>query len=113
VPEWATVGKPASRERNIITSLDLNSYKQEKFNHKLQAKYKLIEENEVRFEEFQTEDAEYLLVAYGSSARISQKALQLARAEGNKGRILRPITLFPFPKARLYELAGQVKGCFR
>jgi 2-oxoglutarate/2-oxoacid ferredoxin oxidoreductase subunit alpha len=110
VPEWATVGKPSSRERNIITSLDLNSYKQEKFNHKLQAKYKEIEENEVRFEEFQTEDAEYLFVAYGSSARISQKALQLARAEGIKVGLLRPITLFPFPKTRLLELAGQVKG---
>ena len=70
----------------------------------------MIEENEVRFEEFQTGDAEYLLVAYGSSARISQKALQLARAEGIKVGLLRPITLFPFPKHRLNELAGQVKG---
>ncbi|MBE0674443.1 MAG: 3-methyl-2-oxobutanoate dehydrogenase subunit VorB [Bacteroidales bacterium] len=110
VPEWATVGKPASRERNIITSLDLDSYKQEKFNHKLQEKYRKIEENEIRFEEFQTEDAEYLMVAYGSSARISQKALQLARAEGIKVGLLRPITLFPFPKQRLNELADKVKG---
>jgi 2-oxoglutarate ferredoxin oxidoreductase subunit alpha len=110
VPEWATVGKPASRERNIITSLDLDSYKQEKFNHKLQEKYRKIEENEIRFEEFQTEDAEYLMVAYGSSARISQKALQLARAEGIKVGLLRPITLFPFPKQRLNELADRVKG---
>jgi len=110
IPEWATVGKPASRERNIITSLDLNSYQQEKFNHKLQDKYREIEKNEVRFEEFQTEDAEYLIVAYGSSARISQKAIQLARAEGIKVGLLRPITLFPFPKIRLAELALKVKG---
>ncbi len=107
---WATTGKPASRERNIITSLELDSKKQEIFNHKLQEKYRKIEENEVRFEEFQTEDAEYLIVAYGSSARISQKAIQIARAEGIKVGLLRPITLFPFPKKRLNEIAGKVKG---
>lgn len=109
-PAWATTGKPASRERNIITSLELDSLKQEKFNHKLQEKYRLIEENEVRFEEFSTDDAEYLIVAYGSSARISQKALQLARAEGIRVGLLRPITLYPFPKKRLNELAAKVKG---
>lgn len=107
---WATTGKPAERERNIITSLELDSKKQEIFNHKLQEKYRKIEENEVRFEEFQTEDAEYLIVAYGSSARISQKAIQIAREEGIKVGLLRPITLFPFPKKRLNELADKVKG---
>ncbi len=110
VPGWATTGKPATRERNIITSLDLDSAKQEKFVQKLVEKYRVIEENEVRYEEFMVEDAEYLLVAYGSSARISQKALQLGRAEGIKVGLLRPITLFPFPKVRLNQLAGQVKG---
>jgi len=107
---WATTGKDDNRERNIITSLDLDSNKQEIFNHKLQAKYKEMEENEVRFEETQTEDAEYLLVAYGTSARICQKAVQLARKSGLKVGLLRPITLFPFPKKRLLELSKQVKG---
>ncbi|MDX9773050.1 MAG: 3-methyl-2-oxobutanoate dehydrogenase subunit VorB [Bacteroidales bacterium] len=107
---WATTGKPATRERNIITSLDLDPERQEKFNLKLIAKYREMEEKEVRFEEFMTDDAEYLLVAYGTSARICQKALQLARAEGIKAGLLRPITLFPFPKKRLGELAERVNG---
>jgi 2-oxoglutarate ferredoxin oxidoreductase subunit alpha len=107
---WATTGKPDSRERNIITSLDLDSARQERFNLKLVEKYKQVEKNEVRFEEFQTEDADYLLVAYGTSARISQKAIKLARAEGIKVGLLRPITLYPFPKKRLFELSSQVKG---
>jgi len=110
LPEWATTGKTEDRERNIITSLDLNSYKQEEFNHKLQAKYREIEQNEVRFEEFQCDDAEYLLVAYGTSARVCQKTIQLARAEGLKVGLLRPITLFPFPVNVLNKLADQVKG---
>jgi 2-oxoglutarate ferredoxin oxidoreductase subunit alpha len=107
---WATTGKDANRERNIITSLDLDPNKQEEFNHKLQAKYKVIEEKEVRFEEIQTEDAEYLFVAYGTSSRICQKSVQLARAKGIKVGLLRPITLFPFPTKRLLELSKQVKG---
>lgn len=107
---WATTGKPATRERNIITSLDLDSLRQEQFNHKLIAKYREIEEKEVRFEELMTDDADYLFVAYGTSARICQKAMQLAREEGIKVGLLRPITLFPFPKKRLNELADRVKG---
>jgi len=108
-PEWATTGKPASRERNIITSLDLDPYAHEIHNLKLQEKYREIEKNEVRFEEFMTEDAEYLLVAYGTSARVSQKALELARAEGIKAGLLRPITLYPFPYNRIRELAPRMK----
>jgi 2-oxoglutarate ferredoxin oxidoreductase subunit alpha len=108
-PEWATTGKVSTRERNIITSLDLDPYAQEIHNHKLQAKYREIEKNEVRFEEMMTEDAEYLLVAYGTSARVCQKAIQEARAEGIKVGLLRPITLFPFPSKRIAELAGKMK----
>jgi 2-oxoglutarate ferredoxin oxidoreductase subunit alpha len=109
-PEWATTGKLPGRQRNIITSLDLDSNGQEEFNLKLQAKYNVIRENEVRFEEFQCDDAEYLLVAYGTSARVCQKAVQLLRSQGFKVGLLRPITLFPFPSKRINELAGQVKG---
>ena len=109
-PDWATTGKPPSRARNIITSLDLDPYGQELFIHKLQDKYEVIIEKEVRFEEYQTKDAEYLLVAYGTSARVSQKAVQIAREQGIKVGLLRPITLFPFPSKRINELAGQVKG---
>lgn len=107
---WALTGKKAHRAHNTITSLELDSYKQEIFNHKLQAKYKTMEENEVRFEEINCEDAEYLFVAYGSSSRICQKAIQIARAKGIKVGLLRPITLFPYPKNEVKRLAKQVKG---
>ena len=109
VPDWATTGKPPTRERNVITSLDLDPYAQEKFNQKLVAKYNKIRENEVRYEEFQCEDAEYLLVAYGTSARVCQKSIQIARGQGIKVGLLRPITLFPFPTKRINELSGKVK----
>ncbi len=107
---WAITGKTSDRERNIITSLDLDPYKQEKHNLRLQAKYRKIEEYEVRFEEFMLDDAEYAIIAYGSSARISQKAVKLARDKGIKAGLLRPITLFPFPKDQIEELADRVKG---
>jgi 2-oxoglutarate/2-oxoacid ferredoxin oxidoreductase subunit alpha len=110
VPEWATTGKPATRERNIITSLDLDPNRQEVFNDKLLAKYDEIRDKEVRFEEIQCKDADYLLVAYGTSARVCQKAIQLLREQGIRVGLLRPITLFPFPTKRINELAGKVKG---
>src|SRR5512133_746613 len=109
VPEGATTGKPPTRERVIITSLDLDPNGQERFNLKLIAKYNEIREKEVRFEEFQCEDADYILVAYGTSARVCMKSIQLARAKGIKVGLLRPITLFPFPAKRINELAGKVK----
>jgi 2-oxoglutarate ferredoxin oxidoreductase subunit alpha len=107
---WGTWGKPAERGHNIITSLELDSAKQEVFNHKLQAKYRVMEENECRYEEIMCDDAEYIFVAYGSSSRISMKAVQMAREKGIKAGLFRPITLYPFPKKALAERAKQVKG---
>ena len=109
VPEWATTGKPPTRKRNVITSLELDPDRQETFNQKLVSKYNEIREKEVRFEEFRTEDAEYLMVAYGTSARVCQKSVELAREHGIKAGLLRPITLFPFPSKQLNKLAGRVK----
>ncbi|MDR0438311.1 MAG: 3-methyl-2-oxobutanoate dehydrogenase subunit VorB [Bacteroidales bacterium] len=107
---WATVGKTADRERNIITSLNLVSSVQEAHNNKLAEKYKQIEENEVRYEAIQCDDADYVIVAYGSSARIAQKAVDLLRKEGKKVGLLRLITLYPFPKKPIADLAKKVKG---
>lgn len=107
---WATTGKPANRERNIITSLDLDPYQQEIFNHKLQKKYKEIEQNEIRYETINCENADYLIVAYGTSSRISQKAIKLAKEKGINVGLLRPITLWPFPKQAIADLAKKVKG---
>jgi 2-oxoglutarate ferredoxin oxidoreductase subunit alpha len=106
---WATTGKPASRERNIITSLDLDPARQEQHNHHLQEKYSKMQA-EVRFETIQCEDADYIYVAYGSSARIVQKAVHLAREKGIKAGLIRPVTLFPYPSQAIAKMAKRVKG---
>lgn len=108
--DWATTGKPAHRSSNIITSLDLKAEKMEKHVRKIMKKYKKMEKEDMRYETTKCEDAEYLIVAYGSSARIAQKTVNLAREKGIKLGLLRPITLFPFPKKPLLKLAKQVKG---
>lgn len=110
VAPWATNGKPASRERNIITSLSLEADVQEKFNHKLRHKYDIIEENEVKYVEYMTEDAEYLFVAFGCSSRICEAVVDQLREEGIKAGLLRPVTLFPFPKKEIARLSTQVKS---
>lgn len=106
---WATLGHKA-KDRNIITSLELRSEVMEVNNQRFQEKYKKIEENEVRYEEYKCEDAEYVIVAYGSASRICQKTVDLAREQGIKLGLFRPITVWPFPSKRIAELADQVKG---
>ena len=107
---WATTGRIGMRKPNIITSLALVSEEMEKVNLRLQAKYKVIQEKEVRYEEYMTEDADYLIVAFGSAARISKKVISIAREQGIKVGLLRPITLWPFPSKRIAELGKKVKG---
>ncbi len=110
---WAAQGKPAdgSRGRNVVTSLDLDPAGQQKFNDKLQAKYKEVTKNEIRCEAIECDDAEFVMVAYGSSSRICQRVVEMAREEGYKVGLLRPITLFPFPVPQLRALADRgVKG---
>ncbi len=108
--KWATTGRHGRAHGNTVTSLELDPYRQEIVNEKIQAKYKECEEKEVRFEEINCEDADYVIVAYGLSARISSKAVDMLRAEGIKVGLLRPITLFPFPSKRIGELAKKAKG---
>ena len=107
---WATLGKPKDREPNIITSLELDAALMEKNNERFQAKYRVIEQNEVRYQEIECDDADYLLVAFGSAARICLKTIDLARQEGIKVGLLRPITLWPFPTEVLNNYADKVKG---
>lgn len=108
---WATTGRKRGTQRHIVTSLELDSNKMETHNLHLQEKYRMLEENEVRFEEINCNDAEYVFIAYGSSARIAQKAVQLGRTEGIKVGLLRPITLFPFPTKPIQALIKKgVKG---
>jgi 2-oxoglutarate ferredoxin oxidoreductase subunit alpha len=108
--DWATTGKTPDRKRNIVTSLDLDPHKQEQFNAKLQSKYREIERSEVRYKSLLCDDAEYLVVAYGLSARVCQKAMELARDEGIKVGLIRPITLFPYPYEAVETIATRVKG---
>lgn len=107
---WATLGKTPERGPNIITSLELDAAIMEQNNERFQAKYRLIEAEEVLYQEYNCEDAEYLLVAFGSAARICQKAVDMARAQGIKAGLLRPITLWPFPTKILREYTDQMKG---
>ncbi len=105
---WATTGKTPDRERNIITSLHIQPEKMEQINLRLQEKYRTVSAAEVRFETMHTEDAEVLIVAYGLAARIAHRAVELARADGIRAGLLRPITLWPFPYAPVRKLASQV-----
>lgn len=107
---WATLGKTPERGPNIITSLEMDSEVMEKRNIKFQTKYKEIEEKEVRYELTACEDADYFLVAFGSAARICKKVIKLAREEGLKVGLIRPITLWPFPTKVINEHAQKAKG---
>ncbi len=104
---WATTGKPAWRERNIITSLFIQPEMMEQVNLRLQKKYRELQQ-EVRYETLGVEDADVLVVAYGLSARIAQKAMELARENGLRVGLFRPITLYPFPYEALGHCARHV-----
>jgi len=103
---WAVRGDTATRG-NLITSIFLEHEIQEKLITKLENKYREIEEKEVKWEETQTEDSEILIISYGISSRIARAAVDLARAEGMRIGLLRPISLFPFPTKRIRQLAGK------
>ena len=109
--DWALTGKPADREMHVITSLEMDPIRQEKFNHKIFAKYDIVKEKEVRYEEYMTEDAEFIIVAFGSAARICTRTVDMAREDGFKVGLIRPITLYPFPSKVLSDLADRgVRG---
>jgi len=106
---WTTTGKLKNRNRNYITSLLIQPEKMEVHNKHLQEKYKTISERETRWEEIQTEDADYIFVAFGLSARLCHKTIQIARKKGLKAGLIRPITLWPFPSKRIAELAKKTR----
>ena len=107
---WAADGRKGLRKRNVITSLELESSRMEVINEILQARYRDIETNETRWEEIDVEDADYLIVAFGSIARICDKARELATEKGIKVGIIRPITLWPFPAEAINKAAQGKKG---
>ena len=107
---WASTGCRGGRKRNVITSLELKSEVMEVRNIHLQEKYKTIRENEVRYETKFMDDADYMIVAFGSAARIAEKTIEIARKQGIKVGLLRPITLWPFPTKEIEAAAKNVKG---
>jgi 2-oxoglutarate/2-oxoacid ferredoxin oxidoreductase subunit alpha len=108
-PDWAVTGA-AGRDTNLVTSLYLGAEHLEALNLRLQAKLAQITAREVRAVEVQTDDADLLLVAYGTSGRICTSVVRQARSEGLKVGLLRPQTLWPFPEVRLAALSRQVQG---
>jgi 2-oxoglutarate ferredoxin oxidoreductase subunit alpha len=107
---WATTGKAEGRERNIITSLYIQPDKMEQINLRLDEKYRRMKERETRSESILLDDADLVIVAYGLSARIAHRAVELAREQGLRVGLLRPITLFPFPTETVQDLARRTQG---
>lgn len=107
---WAANGRKGMRPRNVVTSLELESSKMEEINNRLQERYRAISDNETRWEELDTEGADYLIVAFGSMARICAKAKDIAKEKGIKVGIVRPITLWPFPAEAIRKAAQGKKG---
>lgn len=106
---WCVRGDAATR-RNLVSSIVLDPHELEQHNLKLHAKYEECTAKEVRCEEYRTEDADLIVVAYGIVSRIVYSTVDEAREKGLKVGMLRPITLWPFPSARLAALAGQVQA---
>ena len=107
---WASTGRTRDRKPNIITSLELMPEAMEQRNLHLQEKYRTIKEREVRYETIELNDADIMIVAFGSAARIAEKAIELAREEGIKAGLFRPITLWPFPEKQIAEAAHGKRG---
>ena len=107
---WALTGTNCQRKHNIINSLYLKPDELEMKNIQRYERYKLVEENEPMWEEYMMEDAQYCVVAFGIASRVAKNAVVAARAEGIKVGLIRPITLWPFPKKALAKAADQVDG---
>ena len=106
---WATNGTKMARPHNIVNSLSLVPDELEKLNFARYDRYRMVEENEVMYEEYMMEDAEICIAAFGIAARVSKNAINEARKQGIKVGMIRPITLWPFPKAVFRRAADQVK----
>lgn len=108
--DWATYGTGGTRKPNVINSLYLQPQDLEDHNTKLQAKYAKMKENETRYETYNTENAEVVLVAYGTTSRIVKNAIDELKKEGINAGLIRPITLWPFPDKAFDELSETTKS---
>ncbi len=106
--DWATDGKMGKRERRILTSIYLDPLEEEKTNLRLLNRSKIIQANEVRYKEYFLDDAEIVVIGFGTAGRVALSAVREARAQGIKVGLLRPITVSPFPNEVIEQLAGRV-----
>lgn len=107
---WATTGTKMEREHNIVNSLSLVPEELEMLNMKRYERYKIVEENETMYEEYMVDDADIVIAAFGIAARVSKNAVNEARKQGIKVGLIRPITLWPFPKAPFEKAAEHAKA---
>ena len=107
IDTWATTGRKGREEHNTLNSLYIEPELCDVHNQNLAAKYALMEKNEVRWEEVQCDDAELVITAYGTPARIALTAIDVLRAEGYKVGLFRPVTIWPFPEKALHDLAAK------
>ena len=107
---WAACGHGNKREHNIINSLYLDPAELEQKVRARYERYAEIEKNEVRYEEYKTEDADIIIIAFGATSRVAKSAINTAREMGIKAGLVRPITLWPFPKGILAKLADKVNA---
>lgn len=107
---WATTGTKLEREHNIVNSLSLVPEELEMLNIKRYERYKIVEENETMYEEYMLDDADIVIAAFGIAARVSKNAVNEARKQGIKAGLIRPITLWPFPKAPFEKAVEHAKA---
>ncbi len=108
--DWATDGKMGNRKRRVLSSIYLDPIEEEKMNLRLLNRWRTIEENEVRYKEYFLDDAEIVIVGFGTAGRVALSAVREARAAGIKVGLLRPITVSPFPHKIIEQLAGRVNA---
>jgi 2-oxoglutarate ferredoxin oxidoreductase subunit alpha len=108
--DWATDGRMGKRERRILSSIYLDPIEEEKLNLRLLKRWKIIQREEVRYKEYFLDDAEYVIIGFGTAGRVALSAVRQARERGIKVGLLRPITVSPFPVEAIEQLAGRVNG---
>jgi len=108
--DWATDGKMGKRERRVLTSIYLDPIEEEKTNLRLLSRARAVQKNEVRYKEYFLDDAEFVIVGFGTAGRVALSAVRTARQNGIKVGLLRPITVSPFPHQVIDQLAGRVNG---
>ena len=106
--DWATDGRMGKRERRVLSSIYIEPAEEEKMNLRLLNRWRTIQANEVRYKEYFLDDAEIVIIGFGTAGRVALSAVREARAQGIKVGLLRPVTVSPFPSAVIEQLAGKV-----